>query len=162
MNIARGGKHIFIDGYRLSEYLDLTAGDIGDLRIAGLIPPEIPLKLRKPPINYAVLAEVCRAKLDCEGYSTHAQLAKSLGISRASVTRALYGFKQSELNCFRSYFGENYLCNSFLGSKASLCRANDRGRKKALQGTCSGPLVSVGRFVILKTDKTAPDAGALL
>lgn len=55
----------------------------------GLIQPEAPIKTYKPKIDYLALAQNYRQKLESGSFATRAQLARSIGVSRAWVTMVM-------------------------------------------------------------------------
>jgi hypothetical protein len=85
-NISCSKKQIFIDHTRLPCYWAIRSQDNVDLRTAGLVAFEAPLRIPKTPIDYLLFAQEYNRKLDSGEYATSAELARSLGVSRVWVT----------------------------------------------------------------------------
>lgn len=88
-NNVRGAKHIIIDPVRLPFYFDLKPIDFVELREAGLLQPEAPVKVPRLRIDYHALAEEYRKKLDDGGFATRADLARSLGVSQTWIAKVM-------------------------------------------------------------------------
>jgi len=88
-NNTNGAKHIFIDRARLPFYLGLRPADLMNLRNDGLVEPETPVKTPRPRINYPLLAQEYKKKLESGAFATRSDLAKSLGVSRAWISKVM-------------------------------------------------------------------------
>lgn len=78
-----------MDPTRLHYYLDLQKTDITALQRDGLVQPELPVKIKKPKIDYPALAQSYRQKLENGTFTTRADLARSIGVSRAWISMVL-------------------------------------------------------------------------
>ena len=90
----RGLQRIFLNPGRLSNILGLSVEDIERLRNAGLV-FRYPEKARpRERIDYEALQQTY-ARMLAEGpFSTQAELARHLGVSRVWVSRVLKGIKR--------------------------------------------------------------------
>ena len=88
-NNPKGAKHIFIDYTRLPFYLNLLPADFVGLRKHGLIHPEAPVKVPRIRVNYPLLAQEYQQKLESKEFVTRAELARSLGVSRAWISKVM-------------------------------------------------------------------------
>ena len=89
VNSHKNAKHIVIDRDRLSYYLDLRETDVETLVAAGLMPKEAKKKTPTRRINYAELAREYQRRIDSGGFSSRASMARSLGVSRAWISKVL-------------------------------------------------------------------------
>ena len=88
-NKYKGAKKIFIDSSRLPYYLNLHQSDIVELREAGLIEPDAPAKIPRIRVDYPALAQEYKRRIDSGEFSTRADLARSIGVSRAWITKVI-------------------------------------------------------------------------
>ena len=88
-NNANGAKHIFIDRQRLPNFLDLTPAETVALQKTGLLQEELSPKAARIKIDYQVLAREYRTRLESGEFDTRADLAKSLGVSRAWISKVM-------------------------------------------------------------------------
>jgi hypothetical protein len=92
--LEHGPRLICMDSDRLQQELGLNEEAIGSLVQAGLVRPR-PQKLRpKPRIDYAALQQSYARLLSEGGFSSRAEFARHLGISRVWVSRVLKGIKR--------------------------------------------------------------------
>ena len=89
INKLRNAKHILIDHTRLHYFLDLKPADLIPLRHAGLITPEAPVRVGRPRIDYALLAQEYRQRLESGECPSRAELARNLGVSRAWIWKVM-------------------------------------------------------------------------
>lgn len=89
VNNIKGAKHIVINPDRLPYYLSLQQSDITALQRDGLIQPEAPVIIHKQKIDYPTLAQIYRQKLESGSFATRADLARSIGVSRAWISSVL-------------------------------------------------------------------------
>jgi hypothetical protein len=89
VNNDKGAKHIVINPTRFPYFLDLTESDVETLKQSGLMEKSIPKTIPKPRINYSALATEYQQKIMSGECTNRAELARSLGVSRAWVTMAL-------------------------------------------------------------------------
>ncbi len=78
----------------LQETLGISANDITPLQDCGLILHCPGRTASKPKIDYEALAENYRSLLDRMNFSSHAELARHLGVSRVWVSRVLKGIQR--------------------------------------------------------------------
>ncbi len=88
-NNPKGAKHIFIDPARLPYFLAIHQRDMIALREAGLIQAEVPVRIPKIRIEYAALAQEYLQKLNGGEFPTRADLARSIGVSRAWISKVM-------------------------------------------------------------------------
>ena len=85
-NINKGAKRIFIDSTRLPYFLNLNNSDIETLQREKLIESTVSEVIPKSKINYGELAAQYKQKIDNGEYPNRAELARSIGVSRAWIT----------------------------------------------------------------------------
>jgi len=88
-NIRKGAKHIFMNPTRLPYYLSLQQSDVTTLQRDELVQPELPVKIIKPKIDYPSLAQSYRQKIENGSFATRADLARSIGVSSAWISKVL-------------------------------------------------------------------------
>lgn len=92
-NSARGEKAIAVAEGPLHYSLPLSPAAITRLQDARLIRLPRPVKTKRLPIDYAVLQQTYHRMLTEGGFSSRAELARHLGVSRVWVSIVLKGIK---------------------------------------------------------------------
>jgi hypothetical protein len=88
-NNRNGAKQILIDPTRLPNLLTLQKSDLVNLQRDGLIPPQAPVKIPRVRVDYPALAQEYGRQLSSGKYSTRAGLARTIGVTRAWVTKVM-------------------------------------------------------------------------
>ncbi len=89
INNDNGAKHIVINSNRYSYFLVLKESDIETLKQAGLMESSLAKTNVKSRINYSALAAEYKYKIESGECSNRAELARSIGVSRAWVTKVM-------------------------------------------------------------------------
>ena len=93
-NVGHGQRLICMDTERLPEELGLNEGGIQGLLQAGLVRVRPQKPQRKEHIDYAALQQTYRRMLADGPFSSQAELARHLSVSRVWVSRVLKGIER--------------------------------------------------------------------
>ena len=89
VNNDKGARHIVINSTRFHYFLDLKEPDVETLKRAGLMETSSAKTNLKSRINYDALASEYKHKIESGEFSNRSALARSLGVSRAWVTKVM-------------------------------------------------------------------------